>query len=205
LAQSDVGRKADIRYCRVCAYPMPAGAKKCTKCDTWTTRRWVTMTQTTLTLLIALFAVLGTLIPQFLKLWSRESETRVAVVSGDSQDLIVAVSNSGSRTSALRTYHVEFVNMGLPAMELHLMNSSPIASPNAESRVKLRAENTPLASCQKRSFENWIANGVMKLTVQVQESSDAGDVKKTTPREDVIAAKYVKGWINEHIDWKEQR
>lgn len=195
-----------IQYCRVCGFPMPEVAIKCTKCSSWTKRHWISMTQTTLSLLVALFSVLGALAPHLSKLMFRNSDTRASVVSGDEQDLTVALSNSGPRTSAVRDGYAALVNLPIPAvprLSLRLMSrkdSSPIVMPEKESQVYLRADTFQLARVQRRTFEKWISTGVVEVTVNVQESSD--DVHHTTPRTDIIAAKYIERWLINRVDWK---
>jgi len=204
-------QKPGTTYCRVCAYEMPAAAKKCTKCDSWTKRRWLGMTETTLSLLIALFSVLGTLAPQITKLVFRSSDTRVSVVSCNAQDLTVAVSNSGSRTSAVRDGYVDFLDMpikSIPRMALRRVtrkecDGSPAVMPGKESQICLRADTFPLTALQELSLDNWIANGTVEVTVNVQESSD--DIHHTTERKDVIAAKYVEEWIKGRVSVKKEQ
>ena len=99
--------------CHNCSELIPAQAKQCTHCDAYQDwRRHIPLSSTVLSLLVALFAVLGTTIPVLVKTFDTEDATlRASLVwrdtlpiqHGDAKDSItdkdvfqLAVSNDGT-------------------------------------------------------------------------------------------------------------
>jgi len=206
LVPREAYERTRIQYCRVCAFPMPWMAAKCTKCDSWTKRRWLTMTQTTLSLLIALFSVLSTLAPQLTKLFSRNSETSISIVSAEKDDLVIAATNSGGRSSAVRDATIEFLDnpLAIPRQNLVVFNGSHFVTPSAaDSSITLRGDTFPLAPAQEKALDAWIEHGKVELIVNVQESTD--DPESPTQRKDLVCAKNVKAWIKGQVNWKKVR
>lgn len=211
---------SDIVYCRVCAFALPAAARKCTKCDSWQKglRSILPLTDASLSLLLALISVLTVVGPPMVKWLGRESLVDVAIGTAEKNDLKVAISNAGRRPTAFRSYRVDFIGADLlPAQTLAPRNTqNALLLPDNNATIQLcGALKIPLDDTRQNrdALAGWITSGTVRLTACVKEAG-AGVTKANmlapkgsceseglVTRTDSIAAVQLKEWIEGLVQW----
>lgn len=88
--------------CRICAKPLPAGAKKCTECNEYQNVFWRIVSGFDLKGLIALVPIV-TLAFAFIqdRVETKESDLRIAIVSCERQKVNLFASNVGNRAAII--------------------------------------------------------------------------------------------------------
>lgn len=117
-AQASEPPKSETKTCRECGNSIPLMARKCTECDSYQDwRQFLPFSSTILSLLIALFAVLGTLI-QSIHEYTKDQDAKIHGVLLDSRtgtidqklstiyDLFIT--NAGSKPGAIKSVSLRF-------------------------------------------------------------------------------------------------
>lgn len=106
MATAHVGELPEgTKRCVVCGEPINIEARKCIHCtsEQWWWRRNVLMSSTVLSLLVALVAVLGALIPPLKEAFTAKNSSLIfSYQAGDRNQLVVFVSNTGTRAGSLQ-------------------------------------------------------------------------------------------------------
>jgi ribosomal protein L40E len=187
-----------MKFCRRCSEEIPAVATYCRPCGSYQDWRvFVPGSSIVLSLLLALFSVLGTIAPKVGEWMHRNSETSVLIVDGDKDDLCVAVSNDGNRPAMLRGFELTFEGIALPPQELVLKKGTDaLIMPRENKLLRLSAgQFKPAAGHTAAEVQEAIASGKVTLTARVQESTDASET--TTLRTDRTPARQIGSWIIE--------
>lgn len=212
----------EIVYCHVCANAIPSTAKKCTRCSSYQRGllKVLPVTDASLSVVLALISVLTVIVPPIVKWMSRESLTRVAIVTAESdKDLQIAVSNVGRRPTVLRSYHVEFLEAPfLPSQTLVPRNTqNALLMPEKDATILLTGAAKvflPDTKEERAKVERWIETGTVKLTACVKESGSgvtkanllapAGSCERIglVTRSDMIEARHLTEWIKGVVEWK---
>lgn len=185
-----------MKFCRRCAEEIPREATVCRPCGAYQDWRvFVPGSSIVLSLLLAIFSVLGTVAPKIGEWMHRNSETSVLIVDGDKDDLCVAVSNDGNRPAMLRGFELTFEGIPLPAQELVLKKGTDaLVMPRENKLLRLSAgQFTPAEGHTAAEVREAMASGKVTLTARVQESTNASET--TTPRTDRTPAKQIGSWI----------
>lgn len=133
------------KECVSCGGYIPDRAKICPKCDSVQAfRGFVNVSQVTLSLLIALLSVLGTVGPAVKGfLTPNHSQTRLELIEvGEDFRLLLLASNSGNRTSYLRSVRIEFKEFPRADRSLSILGdaSKRLLKPGEQQLLWLGAE-----------------------------------------------------------------
>lgn len=90
--------------CRTCQHELPPRAKRCLKCDSFQDwRRFFSMGSVVLSLLIALFSVLGTILPVVVSIFTpARSDVLFSLHSVTTNRVVVVSTNQGSRPAIIQ-------------------------------------------------------------------------------------------------------
>jgi hypothetical protein len=146
----------------MCREPIDPLAKLCKTCKsdiTW--RRHLSVGNTTLALLVALFSVLGTVAPALKSLFAPRPKIQVALIrpGGDGKEVAVFVNNSTARAFAITDVTAHVTN-GLSRKSLIRMTFEPSSAASAvvpagkTNAVSLTLKNFELTRDAARSFQS---------------------------------------------------
>jgi hypothetical protein len=131
-ARSEV-KEPEEKPCRMCAFPMPFHAHKCTKCDAFSGwRRLLPVSATVLSLLIALFSVVGIVLPKIIDTLNAGSSVTVRVV-GDRQAqdqqpgvILVSAANTGRQPGLVQSARLDLSSVGVKSPVLEIRNREAV-------------------------------------------------------------------------------
>ena len=117
--------------CRVCLNEIYEGAKKCTECESFQNwRRHLVLGTTTLTLVIALLSVLGSVAPKISRIFdppADQVEIQVVAVSAARGEVRLVASNAGERAGVIHSARIrapESAAVSQSSWELFLISDS---------------------------------------------------------------------------------
>lgn len=196
---------ASLVPCPKCQTPVPANARKCTKCHEWIMgwRRVIPLSETALSLLLGLISVVSIVAPKVIEWIWPDSQTSLAIATADGKSLLVDISNTGRRPSVVRSYAVSFDSeLFPPSTEMGLRKGKSVFSAGDHDVVTLNAPQFSIPKTNEAAIAKWLESGKVTLTVSVRESNNT-EPGEETPRVDKIAARRLRDWIHAHIDWME--
>src|SRR5215469_8570287 len=99
------GSYQDWRVCKICGEPISTTARKCTHCDSYQDwRGGINISNTVLSLLVALVSVLAVAIPAIHEaLKAKNSELRFAFQGVNKEAITIFATNSGTRPGAVQS------------------------------------------------------------------------------------------------------
>jgi len=197
---------AELKRCLVCGVKIWKEAKKCQPCGTYQDWRVVVPgSSVVLTLLIALFSVLGSVVPQLNNWLHRNSDTAVHIIGGNNQELFIAVTNNGNRPALLRRYEVSFSGIPLASQELALIDpEKSLVMAHDGKLLTLRAGILqPAQGHTREEVEQAIGRGTVTLKTWVTESSDT-DINAETAHVDRAPTRQLSEWIEGRMEKKEE-
>lgn len=111
--------KDKVSLCRICAKPLPEGARKCTECNEYQQPLWRIASGFDLGGLIALVPII-TLAYAFIqdRIEIKQSDLRIALISCEQQKVSLFASNVGNRAAIISG--ASFRTAGLPVKSLQV-------------------------------------------------------------------------------------
>ena len=190
-----------VNLCRVCKKAIPEGALKCTECGSFQNWRHIFSFSTEiLALLIALFSVLGIVLPEIAKWLNRHSHTQIRIIGASEDDLLVIVMNTGREPSTVHGFRASFLKVALSDAELFTLDPGEFHVPAQDSRmVRLRPRRlTPKSDSDVDAVRTALLGGTLRLFADIKESTDEGLTDVSQQSAEYPTAK-LSSWIKTYI------
>jgi len=214
MAPSKAAKPPETKLCSECDATLAIDARKCEKCGAEQARRCI-VCQTVLprnafvcsnghiqipwshlsvravlslstTLIIGLLVYHGPEVMDYLRRHFGRSATSIKVIGADDKAVYVRVSNTGPKSSILRTYEMSFANVHIESVPLRLTRAQmsegkAVIGPDSEVTVALtvpgllpsvRTAGSPARFTKTEIDDEIRRGGEVTLDVFVQESDD---------------------------------
>jgi predicted nucleic acid-binding Zn ribbon protein len=196
-AQPVSSNTPSVSLCRVCRKEIPEGALKCTECGSFQNwRRIFSFSTEILALLIALFSVLGIVLPEIAKWLNRHSHTQVRIVGASQDDLLVIVMNTGRQLSTVQ-FQASFMNVPMSDADLFPFDPGELLILAESSHVvHLRPlQFKPIPGSNRVAVINALPRGTLKLIANIKESNQAEMSHQAVEHQTESLSPWIKTYI----------